>query len=189
MFQKLLAKQKQHLDYYFSHFDEKQCQKIFEQIMRCTGILFFTGVGKSGFIAQKIAATMMSAGTKALFLSPIDALHGDLGMISNQDTVICLSKSGESEELLRLLPALRNKGASIIAITSNRASTLVQGADLSFELPCESEFCPYDLAPTTSTEIQLLFGDLLAIALMEAKGVTLDSFAENHPGGRIGRRV
>ncbi|NGX53338.1 MAG: Arabinose 5-phosphate isomerase KdsD [Chlamydiae bacterium] len=189
MFQKLLAKQKQHLDYYFSHFEEQQCEKLFEQIMLCPGILFFTGVGKSGFIAQKIAATLMSTGTKALFLAPVDALHGDLGMISNKDMVICLSKSGESKELLRLLPALRNKGATIIAVTSNPSSTLVQGADLSFELPCESELCPYDLAPTTSTEIQLLFGDLLAIALMEAKGVSIDSFAENHPGGRIGKRA
>ena len=189
MIQKLLAKQKEYLDDYFSHFDLAGCEKIFQELLACPGSLFFTGVGKSGFIAQKIAATMMSTGTRAHFLSPIDALHGDLGMVSNDDRVILLSKSGETEELLQLLPSLRNKGAKTIAITSNENSRLVKGADFWLTLPCASELCPYDLAPTTSTEVQLLFGDLLAMALMEAKGINLDTFAENHPGGRIGKRV
>lgn len=188
MLKDLLFKQKQHLDHFFAHLNVAACDLLAQEILTCHGVLFFTGVGKSGFIAQKIAATMQSTGTKAFFLPPIDALHGDLGMISKKDLLLILSKSGETEELLQLLPFIRNKGAKIVAITSNVNSRLGVGADQTIILPCESELCPFDLAPTTSTVVQLLFGDLLAIALMESRGFSLDQFAENHPRGRIGRR-
>lgn len=153
------------------------------------GVLFFTGVGKSGFVAQKVSATMLSTGTKAFYLSPIDALHGDLGMLSKDDVLVIFSKSGETEELLHLLPHVRSKGAKTVAVTSNPHSRLMKGADFSIELPCEAELCPFDLAPTISTSIQLLFGDVLAIALMQSKGFSLEEFAQNHPAGRIGRRA
>jgi arabinose-5-phosphate isomerase len=189
MLKDLLVKQKQHLDHFFAHFDVAGCEKLVQEIASCQGVLFFTGVGKSGFIAQKIAATMQSTGTKAFFLQPIDALHGDLGMVSKKDLVVILSKSGETEELLQLLPFIRNKGAQIIAVSSNRSSRLARAADRTILLPCEQELCPFDLAPTTSTVGQLLFGDLLAIVLMELHGFGLEQYAENHPGGRIGRRA
>lgn len=188
MLKDLLVKQKQHLDFFFEKIESSACEALVEEILACEGVLFLTGVGKSGFIAQKIAATMLSTGTKAFFLPPIDALHGDLGMVSKKDWVLILSKSGETEELLQLLPFIRNKGAKIAVITSNFQSRLAKGADRTLLLPCENELCPFDLAPTTSTVIQLLFGDLLAVALMERRGFSLDAFAENHPGGRIGRR-
>jgi arabinose-5-phosphate isomerase len=188
MFQ-LLSKQQQCIDIYFKELNLERCEKILQCVLSCRGVLFFTGIGKSGFVAQKIAATLMSTGTKAFFLSPIDALHGDLGMISHEDLVLILSKSGETEELLQLIPFLRSRGCKTVAITSNEESRLAKACDQGIELPCKEELCPFGLAPTISTEIQLLFGDLLAIALMQAKNFTLSSYAENHPRGQIGRRA
>jgi arabinose-5-phosphate isomerase len=188
MLKDLLTKQKQHLDYFFAHFDVASTEKLLLEVLKCPGLLFFTGVGKSGFVAQKIAATLLSTGSKAYFLPPIDSLHGDLGMVSKTDFVLILSKSGETDELVHLLPFLRNKEARIVAITSNPSSRLAKGANYTVILPCEKELCPFDLAPTTSTEVQLLFGDLFAIALMQARGFSLDEYAENHPAGRIGKR-
>lgn len=185
---KLFEKQKHYLDQFYTHLDLKVCEQFIEKVLQCKGVLYFTGVGKSGFVAQKIAATMMSTGTKAFFLPPIDALHGDLGMVGDRDFVLILSKSGETEELLQLLPFIRNKGAKVFGIVSQKESRLVKGADFSVILPCQGEICPFDLAPTTSTEIQLLFGDVMAMALMQAKGFNLDQYADNHPGGQIGRR-
>ncbi len=189
MLNKLFKKQKIAIDHFFSSLDLQRSEDSLTLLGSCEGVIFWSGVGKSGYIAQKIAATMMSTGTKAQFLSPIDALHGDLGMVTEKDLIILLSKSGETDELLHLLPALRNKGAKIIAITSNPHSRLVKSADLFLELPCSGELCPFDLAPTISAEIQLLFGDVLAIALMQSKDFTLNAFAQNHPAGRIGRRA
>ena len=189
MLKKLFSRQKELLDHFFAHIDHEACEVLLDRIIKNRGSLFFTGIGKSGFIAQKIAATLMSTGTKAFFLSPIDALHGDIGMVSSEDMVVILSKSGETEELVQLLPTLRAKKATIIAICSNKAGRLVKGADFTVILPCEHELCPYDLAPTTSTQVQLLFGDALAIGLMEKKKFSLDRYAENHPSGQIGRRA
>jgi arabinose-5-phosphate isomerase len=189
MLKNLFHKQKEYLEYFFAHFDYEMAEKLFSEIQKSQGVLFFTGVGKSGFVAQKIAATMMSTGTKAFYLPPIDALHGDLAMVSKNDMVILFSKSGETEELLQLLPFLRKVGAKIVAITSNSGSRLNKGADIAIDLPCVAELCPFDLAPTISTEIQLLFGDVLAIALMQEKGFSIENFAQNHPAGRIGKRA
>ncbi len=189
MLKELLAKQKQALETFYSELELQPCEQVVEAVLACAGVVFFTGIGKSGFIAQKIAATMLSTGTQTAFLPPIDALHGDLGMVSNRDLVIILSKSGETDELLQLLSFIRNRGALLIGVTSNRNSRLAKQSDLSAVLPCATELCPFDLAPTISTEVQLLFGDVLAVAVMQSKGFTLDQYAANHPGGRIGRRV
>lgn len=189
MLKELFNKQKNYLETFYNELDYTACERFVQAILDCEGVLFFTGVGKSGFIAQKIAATMMSTDTKAFFLPPIDALHGDLGMVSPADMVVVISKSGETEELLQLLPFVRNRGARIAAISSNSQSRLVKGVDEAVLLPCPSELCPFDLAPTISTEVQLLFGDVLSMAVMQAKGFSQDQFAANHPGGRIGRRL
>lgn len=188
MIKELFQKQKKYLDHFFAELDLHQCETICDQLNKCEGVIFFTGIGKSGFVSQKIATTMMSTGTKALYLSPIDALHGDIGMISAKDILVILSKSGETEELLQLLPSIRNKGAKIFAVVSNKQSRLAKASDLAIELPCQAELCPFDLAPTISTEIQLLFGDVLAMALMQEKQFSIREYAENHPAGRIGKR-
>ncbi|MCC5832067.1 MAG: KpsF/GutQ family sugar-phosphate isomerase [Chlamydiales bacterium] len=189
MLQELFTKQKESLETFFSEIEIGRAERLLEEVLACRGVVFFTGIGKSGFIAQKIASTMMSTGTKAAFLPPIDALHGDLGMVSKQDLVIILSKSGETDELLELLPFVRSRGAKVSAVTSNPEGCLAKGVDFPVFLPCPSELCPFDLAPTISSEVQLLFGDVLAVAVMRRKGFTLDEYAANHPGGRIGRRA
>ncbi len=189
MIKNLLQKQKALIDAFYEALDIESCNAIFESILQAPGSCFLTGIGKSGFVAQKIASTMLSTGTKAFFLPPIDALHGDLGMVSKGDIVLFLSKSGETDELLQLLPALRNKKAKIIGLISNPSSRLAKGCDEVLILPCDKELCPFDLAPTISTEIQLLFGDVLAVALMEAKGISIDQYARNHPAGSLGRKM
>jgi len=189
MIAKLLQQQKAHIDYFYQQVDEESLEETFAVIAQCKGVLFVTGVGKSGFVAQKIAATMMSTGSKAFFLPPLDALHGDLGMVTEEDAVLILSKSGQTEELLQLLPFIRNKGAMTVGFTSKERSRLALGCDHHIYLPCEQELCPFDLAPTTSTELQLVVGDLLSVYLMEQKQFSLDEYAKNHPGGSIGRRA
>jgi len=188
MLTELLKKARSHLDAFFDQIDVDSLTQIFEIFLGCKGVLFFTGVGKSGLVAQKIAATMTSTGTKALALSPTDALHGDIGIVSKEDVFVILSKSGETEELLQMLPFVRNKGAKLVAVISQEGSRLAKGCDLNIVLPFEKELCPFDLAPTTSTTTQLIFGDILAIALMRAKEFSLNEYASNHPGGQIGRR-
>lgn len=189
MLKDLFAKQKRAIETFYDQLDIEPIEQVLEAILACGGTLFLTGIGKSGFIAQKVCATLLSTGTKAAFLPPIDALHGDLGMVEKGDMVLMLSKSGETDELLDLLPFLRGREAQVVAVTSNQESRLANQADLSVALPCEEELCPFDLAPTISTEVQLLFGDVLSMAVMERKGVSLDQYAANHPGGRIGRRL
>jgi arabinose-5-phosphate isomerase len=149
----------------------------------------FVGVGKSGLIAEKTAATLSSIGIRALCVHPVEAQHGDLGRIQAGDLVICMSKSGESEELLSLLPSLRMKRARLWAITSNPRSRLAASVDASVQLPDSRELDPHNVVPTTSTLLQLLVGDLLAMAVLFAKGTTLEEFHANHPAGRIGRRL
>ena len=146
-------------------------------------------MGKSGHIAQKITATFLSTGTKAFFLDPTHAVHGDLGYVSESDVFLALSKSGESQELLDLIPFVRKRKAISIALVSIENSRLAQACDHFIILPVERELCPYDIAPTTSTAVQLLFGDCLAIALMKIRKMSLSDFALNHPGGFIGRRI
>ncbi|MDE2143989.1 MAG: KpsF/GutQ family sugar-phosphate isomerase, partial [Elusimicrobia bacterium] len=155
----------------------------------CRGKVLLTGVGKSGLIAQKIAATLSSMGTPAVHLDPTDALHGGLGLVQKGDVLIAVGKSGESDELNALLPRLRALGVKIVALTANPRSTLARAATLVLETPVKAEACPHNLAPTSSTTAALAAGDALAVALMTVRGFGRDSFALNHPGGRLGRRL
>lgn len=189
MIQNLLDEEHKQLEYFFRNLDVSAFEKLFKDIAACKGMIICTGVGKSGFIAKKIAATMISTNTRAFFLSPVDALHGDIGIATQGDMCLLFSKSGESEELLSLMPSLRNKGVKTIAIVSNPASRLAKTADAFMHLPLEKELCPFDLAPTTSCLIQLIFGDILAIALMNLNKFSVEDMALNHPAGRIGKRT
>lgn len=158
-------------------------------MLACSGKIIISGMGKSGIIGQKIAATMASTGTTALFMHPADAAHGDLGIVSEGDVVICLSKSGTTEELNFILPALQRIGVAIIAMTGNPRSYLAQHADIVLDTGIEQEACPFDLAPTTSTTAMLAMGDALAITLMQEKRFTHRDFALTHPKGALGRRL
>ena len=189
MLTELFSDQRKHLEYFFDHLDEKQAEAVFKLCASVKGFLVLTGVGKSGLVAEKIAMTLVSTGTKALYLPSLNFLHGDIGIVSSEDCVILLSKSGETEELLSLVPFIRKKGAKLIALVSNSNSRLAQQADIALSLPVEKELCPFDLAPTISTEVQLLFGDVLTMALMKHKGFSLDSYGENHPSGTIGKKA
>ncbi|HEY2805698.1 MAG TPA: KpsF/GutQ family sugar-phosphate isomerase [Gemmatimonadales bacterium] len=155
----------------------------------CDGRVIVSGVGKSGIIARKIAATLTSTGTAASFLHPVDGLHGDLGIVGKGDAAVVLSKSGESIELLELVDHLKRLGVPVIALTGNAGSRLAKSADIALDVAVDSEACPYDLAPTTSTTVSLALGDALALALLEAKGFRSEDFARLHPGGALGRRL
>jgi arabinose-5-phosphate isomerase len=189
MLKSLFATQKKYIDYFFDYLNMDEVEAVLQLFLSCRGILFFTGIGKSGIIAQKIAATLVSTGTKAMFLPPIDALHGDLGIVNKNDVFVMLSKSGESDELMQLIPFVQSKGTKIVAIVSNAKSRIAKSADHIICLPLERELCPFDLAPTTSTAIQLIFGDVLAVGLMKARNFSVEDYALNHPAGRIGKRT
>ena len=158
-------------------------------LARCRGKVIVTGMGKSGLIAQKVAATFASTGTPALYLHPADAMHGDLGMVGPRDLALAIGKSGESPELAAILPALRKIGVKIIAVTSGVRSTLSKSANVVLLLPVENEACPLNLAPTCSTTAALAVGDALAVALMELRGFRREHFARLHPGGPLGKRL
>jgi arabinose-5-phosphate isomerase len=160
------------------------------QLLRqCKGRVILTGMGKSGIICQKIAATLTSTGTPAQFLHPAEAIHGDLGMIQSDDVVVALSNSGETDELLHLLEAIRRLGAKLIAITGGPRSTLAQAADVALDCSVDKEACPMNLAPTASTTAALAIGDALAMTLMVEKGFREEDFASLHPGGKLGKRL
>lgn len=160
-----------------------------ETIARSTGRVIVSGVGKSGLIGRKIAATFTSTGTPANFLHPADSVHGDLGMVGESDVAILISKSGESSEVLSLLEHLKRLGVCTIALTGNAKSTLARHSDVALDAWVKEEACPHDLAPTTSTTVALAIGDALAIALLEEKGFNAADFARLHPGGALGRRL
>ncbi|RMH22379.1 MAG: KpsF/GutQ family sugar-phosphate isomerase [Gammaproteobacteria bacterium] len=158
-------------------------------ILDCKGRIVVLGMGKSGHIGNKIAATMASTGTPAFFVHPGEASHGDLGMLVSGDVVLALSNSGETEELLTILPVIRRQGIPMIAMTGNPASTLATEADVSLDVSVAKEACPLNLAPTASTTATLVMGDALAVALLESRGFTAEDFARSHPGGRLGKRL
>jgi len=185
----LLNQQRHYLEYFFNHLDIPATEAVIDLCLKVKGLLIFTGIGKSGIVAEKIAMTLVSTGTKAIFLPPVNFLHGDFGILSSEDCMIILSKSGETEELLNLIPFIKKRGALLTALVSNEKSRLARQADRVVLLPVLKELCPFNLAPTTSTEVQLLFGDLLAVALMQRKRMTLSSYGENHPSGMIGKRA
>lgn len=187
--EELFLQMQSHLAYFFEQLNLDDLRKVVDHLLTCQGTVFLSGVGKSSIVAKKIAMTLNSCGIKSGFLSPLNALHGDIGIVCDNDVVLLLSKSGETDELLNLCPTLRNKGASLVAVVSSDDSRLVKACDLHIVLPVAKELCPFDLAPTTSTTVQLLFGDLVAIALMRTKHVSIDNFVLNHPAGQIGKRL
>ena len=158
-------------------------------ILNCRGRLIVSGIGKSGHIARKIASTMSSTGTPAYFVHPAEASHGDLGMITEDDMLLALSNSGESEELVFIVPIIKRQGGRLIAITGNPQSTLAREADIHLDAGVAQEACPLNLAPTASTTAALALGDALAVALLDARGFGADDFARSHPGGTLGRRL
>lgn len=169
--------------------DAAQVERVVDLIAGCKGKVVILGVGKSGIIGQKIAATMTSTGTAALYLHPSDALHGGLGIVQPDDVVIVLSNSGETEEIVGMLPYLKNRQVAIVAIVGNLNSTLANRADAVLDASVDQEACPLNLAPTTSTTVALAVGDALAMTVMKVKGLTTDDFAVNHPAGRLGKRL
>jgi arabinose-5-phosphate isomerase len=169
--------------------DPSQVERVVDLLAECKGKVVLIGVGKSGIVGQKIAATMTSAGTAALYLHPSDALHGGLGIVQSNDVVIVLSNSGETEEIVSMLPYLKNRQVAIVAIVGNLNSTLARRADLVLDASVDKEACPLNLAPTTSTTVALAIGDALAMTVMKVKGLTSDDFAVNHPAGRLGKRL
>lgn len=171
------------------HRIDQDFSKACELILNCPGRIIVTGMGKSGHIGKKIAATLASTGTPAFFVHPGEASHGDLGMITKQDIVLAISYSGASNEILTLLPLLKRSGIKIISMTGNPASTLAEIAEAHLNIAVETEACPLDLAPTASTTATLVLGDALAIALLEARGFTEEDFAFSHPGGALGRKL
>jgi arabinose-5-phosphate isomerase len=155
----------------------------------CTGRVIATGIGKSGHIANKIASTLASTGTPAFFLHPAEASHGDLGMVTGTDVVLALSHSGQTEEILRILPLIKRRGAGLVAITGDTASPLAQQADAHLHIDVDREACPLNLAPTASTTAALAMGDAIAVTLLDARGFDAEQFALSHPGGALGRRL
>lgn len=168
---------------------DDEFERAVQLLYSCRGRVVVTGMGKSGIICRKIAATLSSTGTAAFFLHPAEAIHGDLGVLRDDDVVLAMSSSGETEELLRLLESLRRIGARLIALTGNPESTLAKAADVTLHCGIAKEACPMNLAPTASTTAALAFGDALAMTLSVRKGFREEDFASLHPGGRLGRRL
>lgn len=166
-----------------------QVKRAIELLHDCRGKVVMVGVGKSGNIAEKIAATLTSTGTAAIYLHPSDALHGGLGIMTADDVVMALSNSGETDEIITMLPYLKHRQVPIIAIVGNLRSTLARTAEVVLDASVDQEACPLNLAPTTSTTVALAIGDALAMTLMQAKGLTMDDFALNHPAGQLGKRL
>lgn len=162
---------------------------VIELILNCSGKVIVTGMGKSGHIARKIAATLASTGTPSFFVHPAEAIHGDLGMIESQDIVIAISYSGESDEILTIIPAIRRKNTVVIGMTGAKQSTLARLSDYVLDVKIDKEACPLNLAPTTSTSASLVMGDAIAISLLELRGFKPEDFALSHPGGSLGRRL
>ena len=170
-----------------------QIQSDFENlcsnILQIKGKLILMGIGKSGHIAQKISATLSSTGTSSFFIHPTEAAHGDLGMINKKDAILILSNSGETKEIIEILPALKRSTANIFTLTNNDQSTIAKAGKINLVISAEEEACPLNLAPTSSTTIALVFGDALAIALLEARGFSKDDFAKSHPAGQLGKKL
>lgn len=169
--------------------DRNAVENALDILSCCESKIIVIGIGKSGIIAQKIAQTLTSTGTVAVFVHPSDALHGSLGVIVGGDVVIALSNSGETDEILAILPAIKNRNIKIISIVGNTDSTLAGQSDVVLDASVDKEACPLNLAPTTSTTVALSIGDALAMTLMEAKNLTAEDFAANHPAGRLGKRL
>ncbi|NGX32808.1 MAG: Arabinose 5-phosphate isomerase KdsD [Candidatus Anoxychlamydiales bacterium] len=186
----LFEKQKKYLNFFFDNLNIEKANEILDLFTSCKNNIIFTGIGKSAIIAKKIAQTMLSTGTKAMYLSAVDALHGDIAIISKDDIFVVLSRSGETKELIDLIFYVKKRKAKVIAIISNKNSKIAKISDYFIDLPLEKELCPYNLAPTTSTTLQLIFGDILTVALMQKnKKFSINEYALNHPSGAIGMQI
>ncbi len=168
---------------------DERFEQAVHLLLNCKGRVVVTGMGKSGLIGKKIAATLASTGTPALFLHPAEGIHGDLGMVTRGDTIIALSNSGETEEVARMLPSFKRLGVKIVALTGNIESTLAKNSDVVIDVGVQEEACPLGLAPTASTTATLAMGDALAVALLEQRGFREEDFACFHPGGSLGKRL
>ena len=164
-------------------------EKAVELILNCKGRVIITGMGKSGIIAKKIASTLTSTGTASIFLHPAEGVHGDLGVVLKEDVIICISKSGNTEEILRLIPPFRKLDVPIISMIGNVNSEMAKFSNVVLDVSVKEEACPYDLVPTASTTATLVMGDALALALFEERGFSVEDFAQFHPGGSIGRQL
>lgn len=189
MIKDLLERSKSYLNTFFETLDEAQFELVLDLCLKTKGIIFFTGLGKSGFVAKKAAMTLVSFGTKSMFLDPLNCLHGDLGIVDRGDVVIMLSKSGHTEELIQLVPFLKKRGASIVACVSTQGSPLEDKADICVNLPVVCELDLNNLVPTTSAQVQLIFADVLCMALMASQGCDLELYSTLHPGGSIGKKL
>ena len=168
---------------------DERFEKACKMLISCTGRIVVTGMGKSGHIAKKIAATLSSTGSPAFFMHPGEASHGDLGMITRQDIVLALSNSGNTNEIITLLPLIKRLDVPLIAMTGNNNSTLAKAADVHLDVSIKQEACPLGLAPTTSTTVSLVMGDAIAVALLQTRGFSEQDFALSHPGGSLGKRL
>ena len=168
---------------------DKSFIMLCDKVIKCDGKFIIMGVGKSGHIAQKISATLSSTGTPSIFIHPTEAAHGDMGLIDKKDIVLLISNSGETDEIINILPSLKRHSKEIASLTSNNKSSIAKSADIKIQLKSKKEACPLNLAPTSSTTNALVFGDALAIALLEAKGFTQKDFASSHPAGKLGKKL
>ncbi len=185
----LLRLEARAIEHAAANLNPESVERAIELISSCESKTVVIGVGKSGVIAQKIAQTLTSTGTVAIFVHPSDAIHGGLGVITTGDVVIALSNSGETDEILTILPALKQRGVMLIAIVGNTDSTLSRQSEVVLDASVDKEACPLNLAPTTSTTVALAIGDAIAMTLMESRGLTAEDFAANHPAGRLGKRL
>lgn len=167
---------------------DEQFSRAVEFLLHCQGRIIVSGMGKSGIIGQKIASMLNSIGTPSFFLHPAEGVHGEMGAVLRDDVVIAISKSGNTEELVRLIPMFKRLGVKMIAMTGNKDSQLAKRSDVVLDIGIKSEACSFDLVPTTSTTVTLVMGDALALALFDAKGISAEDFVQYHPGGAIGRR-
>lgn len=189
MLKEIFTSQRQFINYFFDKVALEEAELVLAEFLKCKGMIVFTGVGKSGVIAEKLSKTMVSIGIRSIYLPPTGAFHGDIGILSQDDLVVILSKSGKGEEILEFTGLLKKRGTKSMAWISAQNSPLAILVDHAIHLPLEREICPFDLAPTTSTAVQLIFGDIIAVALMRAKQFSIDQFALNHPGGAIGKLI
>jgi len=189
MLEALFGQYRSHLDHFFRYLDFERTRDIFHLFLTCRGKIIFTGLGKSGIVAKKLASTMISTGISSTYLSPANGLHGDIGVVTSDDLTVCLSKSGESQELLDLVTCVKKRGSQVVAWVSNPSCRLMRVSDAGIYLPVIKELCPFNLAPTTSAVVQLIFGDVVTVALMKAKKFSLSDYALNHPAGSIGKKT
>jgi len=188
----IFKEQHELVDYFFANLNYPEVEDFIEAILEVSGnpgIIYLTGMGKSGIIASNISQMLVSIGIRAMFLSPVNALHGDVGVLTSRDALVLFSRSGQTSELLNLIPAARNKKTYLIGVVSNREGKLAKQCDQMIYLPLKKELCPFDLAPTTSSVLQLIFGNTVVSLLMKRIGLTREAYAMNHPAGRIGKRL